>query len=134
MIEFMRSALTAHTNSNGTEASKRPTQALARDHRDDARSLAVTQSQQQKQEVAVALNELGQEAAVQRLESTLLAHFEANRLKAKAAMSEFPDESQRKESGYEALVPKVSATPNKLQDLHSLAPDAVVGTRLDTTA
>lgn len=134
MIEFMRSALTAHTNSNGTEAFKRPTQAMARDDRDDAKSLAATQSQQQKQEVAVALNELGQEAAVQRLESTLVAHFEPYRLKAKSAEEEYSEEPQNKNPEHGAAVPNVSATQNKLQELHTLVPDAVMGTRLDTTA
>lgn len=124
MIEFMRSALTAHTNLNGSEAVKRPTQALARDDRDDAESLAMTQSVALNKEAAVLRNELDQSAAVQRLEATQSAQFEARRLN---------DDSAEVRSG---SLPDASepVTPTQLQDLHTLEPDAILGTRLNTRA
>lgn len=136
MIEFVRSAATVHSNVNGTEPLKRPTQALGRDDRDDKLSVAATQSVQQSREALVVPSDLNKDESVQRMEQNsglqLNPHLLTNK-KTEARADDF-NSGIAKNSASEASSPPKVATQNILQDLHTLEPGAVLGTRLSTSA
>jgi len=136
MIEFMRSAATVHSNVNGTEPLKRPTQALGRDDRDDEKSIAVTQSVQQSREALVVATDLNKDESVQRIEQNAGLQLNQHLLSGKKteAVADEVDSGVAKNSTSEASSPPKVATQNILHDLHTLEPGAVLGTRVSTSA
>lgn len=138
MIEFMRSAATVHSNVNGTEPLKRPTQALGRDDRDDKLSVAATQSVQQSREALVVPTELNKDESVQRSEENSALQFNPHLLMGKKtetvdADSDSDNDKKAETTGSTSTPAKV-ATQNILHDLHELEPGAVLGTRVSTSA
>lgn len=136
MIEFMRSAATAHSNVNGSEPLKRPTQALGRDDRDDKQSVAATQSVQQSREVLVAPSDVNKSESVQRIEQNpglqIYPHLLSNK-KTEAQSSDFDSSAVKNSVGETNSLPRVTAQ-NILQELHTLEPGTVLGTHLSTSA
>lgn len=136
MIEFMRSAATAHSNVNGSEPLKRPTQALGRDDRDDKQSVAATQSVQQSREVLVAPSDVNKSESVQRIEQNpglqIYPHLLSNK-KTEAQSSDFDSSAVKNSVGETNSLPRVAAQ-NILQELHTLEPGTVLGTHLSTSA
>lgn len=138
MIEFMRSAATVHSNVNGTEPLKRPTQALGRDDRDDKLSVAATQSVQQSREALVVPTDLNKDESVQRSEENSALQLNPHLLTGKRTETvdadSDSDNDKKAETTGSTSTPAKIATQNILHDLHELEPGAVLGTRVSTSA